>query len=333
MSQILDTLPGSPLSVREVTRSARSMWDVPEADGAPPLADFRASQMNLVLHFGAATAPAEAAGVFERALAFAQVYPCRILVLVEECLAPGSIERFEGKLFSQCYLGRNLRDRCCCEALMLAYPQGLTALVESQVSLWLEADLPVYYWLHRIEAETVQARFGTLLKQARRILYDGAVSGSVYDSLPEAALARLHNLAFARTLRLRQTLGQSLSAVDPVDLVEGLRGVEVMAREDCACEGAILLDWLRTALQACARRAGTELDAGFDLAPLEEIDGHSLAMNWRYRNQRKLLLWDYQARSGVGRLSADFGRLKLRQPMHLEPLDDAMLLAEALFFG
>lgn len=333
MSEILDTLPGTLMSVREVTRAARSMWDSSGPSGPSAEPDYRASQMNVVLHFGAATPIAEASTLFDRALAFAQVYPCRIVVLVERHIPPGAIEQFDGKLFSQCYLGRNLRERCCCEALMLGYPQGLANLVEHQVSLWLEADLPVYYWLHRVAAEEVEKRFPALLKQARRIIFDRAVDGAVYGNLQAKEAGRCRDLAFARTLRLRQTLGQLLSSVPPRELVEGLRGVEVLACEDFAGEAAILLDWVRQAVIGCAKLADQPNDFGFDLASLEALDGHSLAMNWRYAPQSKFLLWDYNARAGVAHLDATFGSIRLHQPLHVEPLDDAMLLAEALFFG
>ena len=98
-------------------------------------------------------------------------------------------------------------------------------------------------------------------------------------------------------------------------------------------EAAVLLDWVRTAVLNCGRQARVKTDIGFDLTPLEELDGHSLSMQWRYVGQRKFLLWQYKARSGFGHLEADFGTMRLHQPVHIEPLEDAMLLAEALFFG
>ena len=245
----------------------------------------------------------------------------------------GAIEHFNGKLFSQCYLGRNLRDRCCCEALILEYPKGLSSLVESQTSLWLEADLPVYYWMHRMDAAQVRKNFGTLLKQARRVLFDRVIDGAAFASFQTEGEIRFRDLAFARTLRLRQTLGHLLSAVPPQALVDGLLGIEVLGCDEFFGEAAILLDWVRTAVMGCAKQVKMESEIGFDLVALEEVGGNSLAMNWRYQNQSEFLLWSYRARSGVGLLEADFGSMKIHQPVHIEPLDDAMLLAEALFFG
>lgn len=333
MAAILETLPGLPMSVREVTRAVESMWDVEPGDGGVPLSEFRASQMNLVLHFGAETSVDEGNRIFAQAIAFARVYPCRILLLEERLGEAKAGEALAGKLFSQCYVGRDLRDLCCCEALMLAYPRGLASLVEHQASLWLEADLPVYYWLHRIPAGIVEASFGALLKQARRVVFDRGIDGAQYAGLTHPPAERRRDLLFARSLRLRQTLGQILSSVPPAELIRDLVEVEVASTPEYAGKAAVLLDWLRPALQGCARAEGVEPDYRFSLKSLDGGDGHAIAMNWRYAEQDRFLNWHFHPEAHNGMLEARFGSISLHQPMHIEPLDRVMMLAEALFFG
>ena len=49
MAELINALPGVELPVREVTSRLASMWDSGPSDS--PL-ESRASQMNVVLHFG-----------------------------------------------------------------------------------------------------------------------------------------------------------------------------------------------------------------------------------------------------------------------------------------
>src|ERR1700722_10413600 len=81
MSNLLDTLPGMSLRLTEVPGMLSRMWQGDNLPGEEGPSSFRASQMNLVLHFGLATTPEEAQQIFDQAIEFAQVYPCRIVAL------------------------------------------------------------------------------------------------------------------------------------------------------------------------------------------------------------------------------------------------------------
>jgi hypothetical protein len=114
MKDIIDVLPGLDLPVGEVTERLARMWES-EATGSPSA--FRASQMNVVIHFGWGVTAEEAQERFDALLTFAQRYPSRIIVLcTSHTITDGSMP---AKLFSQCYIGESHREMCCCEALLL----------------------------------------------------------------------------------------------------------------------------------------------------------------------------------------------------------------------
>ena len=108
MERLIDKLPGVAMSVESVTDTLRHMWDADAGGGQGPM-DFRASQLNLILHFGLSTTVGEGQEHFNTAIRFAQKYPCRIVVLCP-LESVGAESEFEGKLFSQCYIGKHLRD-------------------------------------------------------------------------------------------------------------------------------------------------------------------------------------------------------------------------------
>ena len=143
---IFECLPGQVMPLEELMDTLSSMWRVSPEHAAEAPSGFRASQMNLVLHFGIKTATEEALARFDTAIRFAQKYPCRLVVLSPEGEAKGS-PQLRAKLFSLCYIGKTAREMCCCEALILGYSAGVADLLKDQVSIWLEADLPIYYWL------------------------------------------------------------------------------------------------------------------------------------------------------------------------------------------
>ncbi|MEM7792628.1 MAG: hypothetical protein AAF546_14580, partial [Verrucomicrobiota bacterium] len=133
MAKLIDTLPGIELPVSEVTRRLATMWEV---ETTSSLSEFRASQMNLVLHFGLDVSAEEARERFDTVIQFAQRYPSRIIILCpERDRKDGSMT---AKLFSQCYIGESHREMCCCEALLLGYTSEDFGYLSNQVSIWLE---------------------------------------------------------------------------------------------------------------------------------------------------------------------------------------------------
>ena len=115
------------------------MWEADASLGSP--SEFRASQMNLVLHFGLDVNEADARARFDTVIRFAQRYPSRIIVL---CPTREEGAGMRAKLFSQCYIGETHREMCCCEACCCY--KSKPGYLANQVSIWLEGDLPRYHW-------------------------------------------------------------------------------------------------------------------------------------------------------------------------------------------
>ena len=104
MAELIDTLPGIDLPVGDVSRDLSKMWDG-HAENA--LTEFRASQMNLILHFGRKVDFEDAKKRFEVAVRFAQRYPSRIIVL---CPFIEEGQAMRAKLYSQCFIGDSPRN-------------------------------------------------------------------------------------------------------------------------------------------------------------------------------------------------------------------------------
>lgn len=332
MERLIDALPGVSMPVEAVTETLRHMWDK-EAGVKESPTDFRASQLNLILHFGLETSAGEARERFDTAIRFAQRYPCRIVVLCPST-RPGGETAFEGKLFSQCYLGRHLRDLCCCEALILGYSPEESGFLESQVSVWLESDLPIYHCLHRVPAARIDRHYLGFLKRCRAVIFDGAVEGGAYGGLDWPHPDRLKDLALARTLPLRQHLGQFLSGFPPAELAAGLQSVEIRYTADMERAARHLLQWQQAALTRCLDQAGAPPEpVRFDLRPFSGSETPAcLATAWRYADPQHHFHWRYSRSRKSGRISGQLPSGPFEHPLHIEPLSPEAALAEALFF-
>jgi len=317
------------MPVSAVSPTLSQMWSVSfdSSLGAP--SEFRASQMNLILHFGLKTSTAEARARFDSAIEFAQKYPCRIVVL-----CPMGRERsdklLEGKIFSQCYIGESMRDMCCCEAVILGYPTREAGFLSSQVSIWLENDLPTYHWFNRIPAERITQMHMDFVKRCRRVVFDSSIESEDGNDLGSVKWPRkdqVIDLAWARLLPVRQSLGQFFSSYEPAKLVDGLQKVEARGVPVMHGEAAALLRWCQECLARCTSE---RLEVEFSRA--ECNDGHCLELEWTFRDGRHLL-WTHQSEGAGANLSVDFGAGAINRAMHVELLSADKALSEALFFA
>jgi hypothetical protein len=332
MERLIDTLPGVAMPVERVSDTLTHMWDAAPGDESNPM-DFRASQLNLILHFGLSTTPAEAGEKFQSAIEFAQRYPCRIIVLCPSETGDSEIA-FEGKLFSQCYIGRHLRDLCCCEALILGYSPDESDYLENQVSIWLEPDLPIYLWFHKVPAERISAYYLGFISRCRRVLFDGEVEGEAYDKIDWPEPARVKDLAYARTLPLRQHLGQFISGFSPVELVDGLQSLRFQYHRGMRRTAFQLLRWHRKALKACFEKPGDIDSIVFAFEQLvEEGTDCCMRIEWKYAHKQHFLRWNYNLSLKAGLIQAGLPSGNFEHPLHIEPIKPGMSLSEAMFFG
>lgn len=327
---IFDVLPGMRMPVKEVSPTLSQMWNSAFDPKAGSPSEFRASQMNVILHFGLKTSLEEAHSHFETAVEFAKKYPCRIIVL-----CPMGRERsdrlLEGKVFAQCYTGESIREMCCCEAVILGYPTREAGFLSSQVSIWLENDLPTYHWFNRIPAERITEMHMDFVKRTRRVIYDSSIEMQDDNDMLSIDWPRRDNvidLAWARLLPVRQSLGQHLSAIEPARLVNGLVKVEARSNAKRQGEGVNLLRWCRECLAKCS--PGKELAVEFTSSSCPK--SHSLELEWTYSDTRHLL-WTKQAGSPGAQITADFGFGRSSAPMQVELLEPDKALAEAMFFA
>jgi hypothetical protein len=254
MASPFEALPGLAVPVGEIGRSLARLWEGGSDDGSPGRPgvpeEFRASQMNLVLHLGLPTTPDDALAQFTAALRFTQRYPARILVLCPRAEG-GTDLAMRAKIYSECFIGKSRHERSCIEAVMLSYPQERRQFLEDQVSIIVEADLPIYYWVHRMSQVPKIATYQWLLRNSNRFLFDSAVSTPEARSYGWPRPDGFRDLAQARLLPVRQSIGQFLSAYPPEAIARGLQAVTVASRPDFAAEGRVLLAWARVRLEAC----------------------------------------------------------------------------------
>jgi hypothetical protein len=324
----MGALPGVRMPLKEVRDYLSRVWSTEVDSSGDRPSEFRASQLNLILHFGITTPESEAKATFQTALDFSQRYPCRIIVLCPQEAVPG--ERIlDAKDFSQCYVGRSRREMICCDALLLGYPRGDSAYLESAVSVWLDNDLPVYHWIHRLPVQRIKETYPEFLAKARRVIFDRSVDPkagqAIIDSEP---IRQKRDLAYCRTLPIRQSLGQLLSRFPASDLAEGLAKVEIEFQKDFRAEAEGIARWIDDCLKECAAE-GDRLPAA-KLSPLDagEVD-LSVALQYEGGDE---LVWKGCLRAGRSSFHGQRKGNGLELSLGLKPLSGTAALSEALFF-
>jgi len=321
MAELITPLPGQELPVSAVEKRLRQMWEV---DGEASPSHFRASQMNIVLHFGLQVSPAEALEAFNTLLRFVQRYPGRIIVLCpSETRQDGSMG---AKLFSQCYIGPSQREMCCCEALMLTFEPEDCGHLANQVSVWLESDLPTYHWFMKVPETRILKYSDNLLKGVRRIVYDGSLEQSDLQSLDWPRPQGVRDLAQARLLPIRQSLGQFLSGFPMAGLLDGLTGIRLGHAPERKGEAIRLAEWLGSCLGGKFK-----IQTGLFEAASPQAEPLQLNMLWDYADDR-YLKWELYCEGERARFDFKFGAWAKSFMTQLKPLAPEQALAEALFF-
>jgi len=331
-SDVFGALPGMTVPVGEITESLARLWEASPADGADGQpetpAEFRASQMNLVLHLGLPTEPGDALVQLAAALRFTQRYPARILVLCPRAEG-GTDLAMRAKIYSECFIGKSRHERSCIEAVMLSYPQERREFLEDQVSIIVEPDLPIYYWVHRMSQVNKIATYEWLLRNSRRFLFDSAVS------TPEARTHEwprpdgFRDLVHARLLPVRQSIGQFLSADPPEAIARGLEAVTVACRPDYAAEARVLLAWMRVRLEACGATGPGTPNYRTKAVPTGATS--SLEITFTCADGR-YFFWRADFASGNAYFETTLGGRRRALPMTTGLLATEAALGEAIFF-
>lgn len=336
MKDLIDELPGIALPVGEVTHRLNTMWEA-EAGGSP--SEFRASQMNVVLHLGQEVSADEALERFHQLIEFAQRYPSRIILLCPSRSKHGG--SMQAKLFSQCYIGDSHREMCCCEALILGYQPADCGFLGNQVSVWLESDLPTYHWFNRVPAARIRAYFDNLLVGVRRCIYDSSIEAEDLSALDWPEPERVGDLARARLLPVRQAIGQYLSGYPIEALCRGLESVRIRHAPSMSGEGAHLQKWIRNCLRDCKKsndlsapcsgEAGcSALKAHYDLVECTDSD-FCLSLEFCYQDER-YFSWKKLSDGNLGLIEASLGKSSDKLITRVKALGAEQTIAEALLF-
>jgi glucose-6-phosphate dehydrogenase assembly protein OpcA len=325
MAAIFNALPGIEVPVGSINRSLARLWEDTAASGGPAPAadDVKATQVNFVLHLGFKTTKEDATEQFQIAVDFSKRAPCRVVVLCPLPIDdPGTEMR--AKIYGECHLGKTKGDTRCCEFVLLSYPFAARQYLESQLSVCLLTDLPLYYWVHRFAAIHRLNDYPYLLRRSERILFDSAIADAEIYSFAWPRPGAVHDLVYARLLPVRQSIGQLLSGYEPATLISGLRKVTVAHAETLTAEGRVLLDWSRERLAGC----GSAQDVVYDR---KGAGGGRLRLDFEYDNGHRFS-WDGDLERKNACIEADFGagRSALHIAVSLLPPDAA--LSDAMFF-
>ena len=319
MPVIFDSLPGLEVPVGGIAGGFQKLW----ADS--PAKEARAVQLNLVLHLGKNTTPADAAAQFQVLLRFAQRYPGRVVVLCPD-FDPAAPAQMRAKIYGECFLGKSKSDTRCVEFVLLHYTLQARAHLENQVSVCLTTDMPLYYWAHRFSEAARLADYSYLLTRSKRVLFDAAVVPPDAFSFPWPNPAAVRDLAYTRTLPLRRDLGQFLSRYDPGAIVDGLRSVMLAHAPALTAEAGALATWFRRGLARCDATQAEKVR--FATQPRAA----GLAAEFDYGTAKRYFRWQADLAAGQAVFAGDLGTGRSEFQSGATLLEPDFALAEAMFF-
>ncbi len=330
MPAIFDALPGIEVPVGAIAKRLGELWTDAGASGAPTIEadDAKATQVNFVLHLGLNTTAEDAAAQFKTVEEFSKRYPSRIVVLCPLHDDDPATE-MRAKIYGECFLGKSKSDKRCVEFVMLSYPRSARPFLESQVSICLSTDLPLYYWAHRFSSSARLADYRYLLGRAKRVMIDSEIAPADAFTFPWPNPNALRDLVYSRLLPVRRTIGQFLSSYAPEKLAAGLCAVTVGHDVERSAEGRVLLNWFCRRLAACNVAAES---VTFAVAPLPAESGGNLGVRFDYAGVNKFFRWNGDLMSGFAAFEADFGDGPTTLSAGVSLLSPDAALSEAMFF-
>ena len=327
MPGIFEALPGIDVPVSSISSGLDQMWEGNAASGkpAPEGENAKAIQVNFVLHLGLLTDAADAVRQFQTAVLFSRKYPCRVVVLCPMAEDNGVCE-IRAKVYGECSIGKTPDDMRCCEFVLLSYPRCARIYLESQVSICLSSDLPLYYWAHRFSDPARLADYRYLLTTARRVLIDSASAPADSLDFPWPRPENVRDLALARLLPVRQSIGQFLGRYPVEALSRDLVSIRVAHGAEVGAEAHALLRWVRGRLDACGAAGESSGASLFGSMP-----PRAMALVFDYR-AGKSFSWKADVDTAHAVFEADFGAGKTVLPATVSLLTPEGALSEAMFF-
>jgi glucose-6-phosphate dehydrogenase assembly protein OpcA len=321
MSKTFEALPGAEVPVGSISRSFAKLW----AD--TDVSEQKAMQLNLVVHLGFATTPDDAVVQFRVAVRLAQRYPCRVVVLCPVTEETNQVE-LRAKIYGECFTGKSKGDTRCIEVVALSYPLSAKDYLQDQVSVCLSTDLPLYYWAHRFTSSQRISHYQYLLTRSQRVMFDSAIVSPDALSYAWPNISAVRDLAYTRTLPLRQNIGQFISRYAPALIIDGLKEVSIRHRKELVAEANRLLGWVNKGLA----RSGANVDRGiaFTVSPADKAA--DFALEFTYADAKKKFLWTADLTKDNAEFTGDLGTGKSTQTVSAHFLPPENALAEAMFF-
>lgn len=331
-STVYEALPGLSVPLGSALKELAAMWSPVDESGKRKDNESRASRMNLIVHIGFEASLEEAKELFQTVISFSHRYPCRMILLCPQPESWDSEEEMLCKIFSECVFGEGSGGQSCCEALILGYTLNERRFLENQVSVFLETDLPTYYWPTRFGSAELLSDYKFFFKQAKRIIFDSARECFLIDQIEVLRPEKVHDLSYSRLLPIRQSVAQFLSAFPKEAIVDGLKEVTLVSSSCFKSEGRTLVDWVAAALDKCYP---TPEDANEKLRfdQRESLDDDAPAkMHFVYENSH-YVTFTIDLAKGEAHVEGDLGKGKQELTTGVRLLDPETALAEALFHG
>jgi len=329
MPSIFDALPGIEVPAGAISKGLAQLWADTAARGeaAPSADDVKATQVNLVLLLGFNTTPEDAVQQFDTTVKFSRRYPCRVVVL---CPLPADDKTvgISAKIYGECHLGKSKGDTRCCEFVMLSYATSAREHLENQVSVCLSTDLPLYYWAHRFASSARMSEYQYLMRRSKRVLFDSAVAPEDALTFPWPKPEAVRDLADARLLPIRQSIGQFLANFAPGVLTDGLVNVSVAADSSLKAEGRVLTGWVKERLKNC----GAKDAVSYKSVEQRDLGAGRFELRFDYADNKKSFVCAGDLAQHREHLSANFGSGELDLPVAVNLLSPEAALGEAMFF-
>jgi len=199
--------------------------------------------------------------------------------------------------------------------------------LENQVSVCLSTDMPLYYWMHRFSSVQRMADYHYLLTRSKRILIDGALVPAEAFTYPWPNQAAVRDLAYTRTLPLRQNLGQFMSRYAPSLIMAGLSAVTLSHDGEFAAEASSLLGWIKKGLVRC----GADLSS-IALSTTPGLTTGSFELKYVYTDPKKGFHWQADLKKNEAIFTGDLRTGRTTLTLGAQLLTPEQMLSEAMFF-
>lgn len=329
MLTLFESLPGQVLPVAEVPQAMKAVWGYAEGAESTQRPDFRAVQMNLILHFGLHSSPESAIQVFNSAVSFSQNHPCRIIVL---CPSHDVDSAQKAKLFSQCYIADGMNNISASDAIILSYKEEEGHFLEYQVSIWIDNDLPTYHWVHGVDPLAIHTVYASFLQQCTKIIYDSACDAYDMDSVIWPNAIEKVDLSYVRILNARKSIAQFLSEHKPAIIIQNLDTVVLSHSPKLKAEGLSLLAWVKSSLLDCAKMQSINPSLHYKIEPASDkfAQYEGLYIEFQYLSNF-YFKWTYVPETAYGFIECNFNHT-VHYPLQIYPLSAEQTLIQAILF-